>query len=83
MNITYTGKRSQLRKTNRRFARQRGFFSMGIGLGLSALFVVFGSVLEPDQKTSGVNSPDVIQEMATISQSALVVSDAYPRQHQF
>lgn len=83
MNISYTGKRSQPVKKNPHIARQRGFFSIGIGLGLSALFVLFGTVLEPAQKASTANDPVVVEEVATKSQSILLLSDANSGQHQF
>ncbi len=76
MKTTYTGNNSQ-------FSRQHGFFTIGVGLGLSALFALFGTVLEPEQQVSGVNEPVAVQEMVTNSQSVLVVSYANSGQHQF
>ena len=83
MNKSYTGKRSHHVKSNLRITRQKGFFSLGIGLGLSALFALFGTVLEPGQEAGGLNNPIAVQEIANNARHSLMLSDADLGQHGF
>lgn len=41
--------------------RQRGFFTVGVGLGLAALFSLLGIALEPDQTIDDTIAEEVIQ----------------------
>ena len=63
--------------------RQRGFFSIGVGLGLSAIFALFSAVLEPEKTLHEANNQTVVQEGTTYAQNTFVPIDAYPGRHQF
>jgi len=83
MNITKTVKPGQPDKHNLNMARQRGFFSIGVGLGLSALFALFGTALEPGQTVDEVSNQAVVQQDTTYAQNVFLPKDAYPGRHQF
>lgn len=69
--------------TSRRHGNQRGFFTVAVGLGLSAVFALMGTALEPEQKLSSVNDQAVMQQEADITQSKFVHYEGNPGQHQF
>ena len=79
MNISKTNNRNR----NLRFTGQRGFFTVAVGLGLSAVFALMGSALEPEQESDSVNDQAVMQQETNITQSKLVHYEGYPGQHQF
>ena len=64
-------------------SRQRGFFSIGVGLGLSAIFALFGATLAPEHENSQVSSQMEVQSMTVNSEGLLAHAKIYPGKHQF
>ncbi len=83
MKISKTTNRRHGINRNLRIGNQRGFFTVAVGLGLSAVFALMGTALEPEQKSSTVNDQAVMQQDTNITQSKFVHYEGYPGQHQF
>ncbi|MCP4433692.1 MAG: hypothetical protein GY806_22180 [Gammaproteobacteria bacterium] len=82
MNTIYTVNRSKGKQPNFQIAHQRGFFSIGVGLGLTALFALFGSALEPGQVRDSVEGSVVTQEKQIDSQRVAELPGTYAIKHQ-
>ena len=81
-NINTENSKQYVKRTGQ-ITRQRGFFSIGVGLGLSAIFALFGTTLVPEQEIIEASNQVEIQVVAANSQNMLVHPETYPRQHQF
>lgn len=62
---------------------QCGFFSVGVGLGLTALFSLFGVALQPDHQTGEIDTEQVLQKQVNAPENVFVASATDAGRHQF